>query len=242
MTDEDDSVASAPWTARTGESNDHPTRPNWWRRPWTLRRWQLLGGAFLAVVLSVGVGVAAGTAGPQAELDDVREERDALAIRVNDREAQRDADAAKAKRIEQERQRTAEQQARKEAEEQQRQQAAAEEQARKEAEEQQRQQAAAAAEQQRQQAAAAEAARREAERQNTLPGDGVFNIGVDIQPGRFRTDGPSGGNRAGCYYAILNSPDTFDIATNNIVNGPATVDLPRGKFFNTTSCMAWHRQ
>jgi hypothetical protein len=81
---------------------------------------------------------------------------------------------------------------------------------------------------------AASAAAAATARKNTIDGDGVYAIGADVNPGQWRT---SGG--AGCYYAVLNSPDTSDIATNNITDGPAIVDLPLGKYFDTSSCGSW---
>jgi hypothetical protein len=97
------------------------------------------------------------------------------------------------------------------------------------------------ARQQQEQLRQQEEQQREAARQNTLPGDGLFAVGTDIGPGRFRTGGPSGENPVGCYYAILNSPDTSDIAANNITKGPAIVDLSEGKYFETQSCQQWQR-
>lgn len=69
---------------------------------------------------------------------------------------------------------------------------------------------------------------------NTIDGDGVYAIGTDKNPGRYHTDG-----NINCYYAVLNTPDTGDIATNDNVNGPAYVDLPAGKYFETTRCATW---
>jgi hypothetical protein len=251
MPTDDRDVPSAAWTGPTSRSATPATpsssteppsdqepatapmaRPEprskrgWFRRSWNVWRWLVF--AVPAVVLAIGIGI--GVAIQSGEVDRLEDEKAALQETVNDREAQRRSDEAEARRIEQERQRRAEQeQQRQAAEEQQRQQAEQQ----RQAEEQQRLQQ----EQQRQQ----EEQQREAARQNTLPGDGLFAIGTDIRPGRFRTGGPGGGNPVGCYYAILNSPDTSDIATNNITEGPAIVDLPAGKFFDTKSCQQWQR-
>ena len=84
------------------------------------------------------------------------------------------------------------------------------------------------------QADAAAAAAAQAAKMNTIDGDGVYAIGTDVNPGEWRTSGGSG-----CYYAVLNSPDTNDIATNNITDGPAIVDLPPGKYFDTSNCGTW---
>ena len=84
------------------------------------------------------------------------------------------------------------------------------------------------------QADANAAAAAAAAQKNTIAGDGVYAIGADVNPGQWRSSGGTG-----CYYAILNSPDTNDIATNNLNDGPAIADLPLGKYFDTTSCGSW---
>lgn len=71
---------------------------------------------------------------------------------------------------------------------------------------------------------------------DTVDHDGVFEIGTDMNAGRYKTDGGPD-----CYYAILNSPDTSDIARNTLPGGPSTVDLPAGKFLHTTHCGVWKR-
>jgi hypothetical protein len=40
-----------------------------------------------------------------------------------------------------------------------------------------------------------------------------------VAPGSYRSDGPTGSNPVGCYYAILDA-QTRDIITNNITTGP----------------------
>jgi hypothetical protein len=74
-------------------------------------------------------------------------------------------------------------------------------------------------------------------------GNGVHEVGVDIEAGRYRTQGPSGANPVGCYYARLREPTggVGNIIDNNIVNGPAVVDLKAGEFFESDSCEAWER-
>lgn len=72
---------------------------------------------------------------------------------------------------------------------------------------------------------------------NTVPGEGVYEVGKDLAPGTYRSAGSSD-----CYYAVLNSPDTNDIATNNITSGPAIVSLSRGRYFYTSGCDEWTLQ
>jgi hypothetical protein len=69
---------------------------------------------------------------------------------------------------------------------------------------------------------------------NTIPGDGMFKVGTDMKPGTYKTAG-----HVGCYYAVLNSTDTFDIAVNNNINGPGFATVAAGQYFETTRCADW---
>lgn len=69
---------------------------------------------------------------------------------------------------------------------------------------------------------------------NTVSGDGVYKVGSDIKAGTYKTSGSTG-----CYYAVLNSTDTTDIATNNNVDGPAFVTVRPGQYFQTQTCADW---
>lgn len=64
-------------------------------------------------------------------------------------------------------------------------------------------------------------------------GDGVHQVGRDIQPGRYHTDG-SGRT---CYYALL-GPDGRDILDNNNVDGPVTIIIDSA-FFESSRCGTW---
>jgi hypothetical protein len=84
----------------------------------------------------------------------------------------------------------------------------------------------------RQQQAAVTAAKGELDR--TSIGEGTYQIGVDVQPGTYYTSGDGS-----CYYAILNSTDTNDIATNDLGAGPKLATLNPGKWFETSGCPDW---
>jgi hypothetical protein len=66
-------------------------------------------------------------------------------------------------------------------------------------------------------------------------GDGIWQAETDFIPGTYRT---AGGN--GCYWAKLNSAETFDIADNNNGVGQqvVTLDTP---YFQTEGCGTWER-
>lgn len=71
----------------------------------------------------------------------------------------------------------------------------------------------------------------------TTFGDGIHQVGRDIQPGQYHTDGSPGG----CYYALLTAPSgagVDHIIDNNNVEGPATlvIDSP---YFETSGGCTW---
>lgn len=188
---------------------------------WYRRRWVIVTGCVIAAVLLLGVGGAIGSASSKPKIDDLTAKNTALEHTLNsrhaklqDEEAAAKADAAQAKRVKAEQDKKVADDA-----------ATA-----KAAQDKATADAAAAAKAQQDAAAAAAA------KMDTITSDGVYQIGVDTNPGHWKTDGG-----AGCYYAVLNSTNTQDIATNNIVNGPATIDLPAGKYFDTTNCGTWTR-
>jgi hypothetical protein len=75
----------------------------------------------------------------------------------------------------------------------------------------------------------------------TIPGDGTYEVGVDIEPGKYKTAGSAQDSSFSCYWARLKD-DGEDIIDNSIQNGPQTVTLRAGELFETTRCGAWTRQ
>ena len=69
-------------------------------------------------------------------------------------------------------------------------------------------------------------------------GDGLYQVGKDMAPGRYHTNGS--GADGNCYYAELNSSDTFDIADNNNTSGPATIDVSSA-YFESNGCGTWQK-
>lgn len=72
---------------------------------------------------------------------------------------------------------------------------------------------------------------------DTIDSDGVYEVGVDKNPGKWKTAGTG----RSCYYAILRSSATNDIADNNNVTGPATVTINAGQYFESSRCGTWQR-
>ncbi|MGI8804117.1 MAG: hypothetical protein ACR2IN_00190 [Thermoleophilaceae bacterium] len=197
------------------------------QRKLSLPVWAIAAAAVVLLVLGGVIGSVSGS----GEINKLKDDKEALERKndrlqggIDDRESARAADEAEAERIEAE-QAEEEREAQRAAEE------AAREAERVAAEGQARQQA---------EAEAAAAAAAEAERRrNTVDVGGIYAIGPDINPGQWRTAGPDA--TGFCYYAILNSPDTFDIATNSISEGPSIAQLPEGKYFETSGCQTWTR-
>lgn len=75
---------------------------------------------------------------------------------------------------------------------------------------------------------------------NTIPGDGLFEVGKDIKPGTYHTAGPSSTGSGDCYWARLASNDTTNIIDNGNEAGPATVVIQNNDaFFETSGCQSW---
>lgn len=68
--------------------------------------------------------------------------------------------------------------------------------------------------------------------------DGLFDIGVDVLPGTFRTAGPDGSNASGCYWNHIGP--SGDIIANGVLQEPGTVTMSDGDRFDTTGCQPWH--
>lgn len=72
---------------------------------------------------------------------------------------------------------------------------------------------------------------------NAIPGDGIFLVGKQIQPGIYQAAASPG-----CYYARLSSLDTFDIIDNNNVDGPVVLQvLPSDTALELSGCSTFHK-
>ncbi len=70
-----------------------------------------------------------------------------------------------------------------------------------------------------------------------VPGDGTFRVGLDVQPGTYRSDGSDG-----CYWARLKglSGSTNDIIANSAAPGPQVVEIaPTDVAFKSSNCASW---
>ncbi len=72
-------------------------------------------------------------------------------------------------------------------------------------------------------------------------GDGLFVVGLDIQPGVYRTGGPARGQRSGSCL-LLTSTSNRDIKNFVSVKGPATITIGPGiKAVQVRDCRPWQR-
>jgi hypothetical protein len=71
---------------------------------------------------------------------------------------------------------------------------------------------------------------------------GVYVVGQDIKAGTWHTNGDGGGGLMSndCYFATLNSGDTFDIADNNNFDGAETVDVAGAYAFEISGPCTWY--
>ena len=78
-------------------------------------------------------------------------------------------------------------------------------------------------------------------------GNGTFEVGIDIEPGTYRSTGPSSGSAPYCSFARLKSAGGGMSDVNNVIDiqnvgGPAvvTIDSTDGGFFSQL-CNEWHK-
>lgn len=71
-----------------------------------------------------------------------------------------------------------------------------------------------------------------------IPGDGTYEVGIDISPGTYVSDTPDSGD---CYWARRSSQDSLSgIITNNLTKGRSVVTVAKtDKFFETRGCNPW---
>ncbi len=73
---------------------------------------------------------------------------------------------------------------------------------------------------------------------NTVPGDGTYVVGEDIDPGTYRADASPG-----CYWARLRSLDTSDIIDNDNADGPVVIEvLPSDRALELSGCADFKKQ
>lgn len=69
--------------------------------------------------------------------------------------------------------------------------------------------------------------------------DGLFEVGVDVLPGTYRTDGPNGSNAGGCYWS--RTGPRGDVLDNGVLNKPGTLAVQKGERIDSAGCLPWRR-
>lgn len=72
-------------------------------------------------------------------------------------------------------------------------------------------------------------------------GNGVFEVGSDVQPGQYSSAGPEDPDLP-CSYRVSTDEDGDEIISSEIVDGPGEVVLEPGAFFTSEFCQEWTRQ
>ena len=74
-----------------------------------------------------------------------------------------------------------------------------------------------------------------------MPGDGIYEVGVDVRSGTYLSSPADSGN---CYWARLSGPDTSeDIIDNGNSAGQVLVTIRNSdKFFMASGCNDWVRR
>ncbi|MGE3795957.1 MAG: hypothetical protein AB7I38_18805 [Dehalococcoidia bacterium] len=70
----------------------------------------------------------------------------------------------------------------------------------------------------------------------TTVDDGTHEVGVDVEPGKYKTPGSSA-----CYWARLKENDgsVGDIIDNGFSSGPQVTTLRKGEYFQSQGCETW---
>lgn len=73
----------------------------------------------------------------------------------------------------------------------------------------------------------------------TTMGNGTFQVGVDVQPGQYKTPGPDGG--LPCYWARRkdDSGSFESIIANGVPQGPSSLTINQGEFIELSGGCDW---
>jgi len=72
---------------------------------------------------------------------------------------------------------------------------------------------------------------------NTISGDGTYEVGVDMKPGKYKSK-----NASTCYWSINADANGSNIIQNGLSSGPQTVTVSKGQYLETSTCGDWVRQ
>ena len=69
-------------------------------------------------------------------------------------------------------------------------------------------------------------------------GNGVFEVGEDVRPGQFSSEGPEDPDLP-CSYRVSEDDDGEEIISSEVSDGPGTVTLVEGQYFTSEFCQIW---
>jgi hypothetical protein len=75
-----------------------------------------------------------------------------------------------------------------------------------------------------------------------IRGEGVYGVGADLQPGTYRTDGPSPAAFDNCYWERGKDLSGLQksVIASGVVTGPITVTIkPTDRAFKSSGCLNW---
>ncbi len=72
-------------------------------------------------------------------------------------------------------------------------------------------------------------------------GNGVFEVGVDAEPGVYATEGSDDPDLP-CTYRVSEDEEGEEIISSEVSDGPGTVTLEDGQYFTSEYCQTWQRQ
>ncbi len=73
-------------------------------------------------------------------------------------------------------------------------------------------------------------------------GDGTYEVGVDVRPGRYRNGGDTYDGQAPCVAYTSRKPnDLTTYVTGSTSKGPGILDVARGLFLTVQGCQEWTR-
>jgi len=73
-------------------------------------------------------------------------------------------------------------------------------------------------------------------------GEGIYGVGAELQPGTYRTDGPSPAAFDNCYWERSKDRSGLrrSVIASGIVTGPVTVTInPTDGAFKSSGCLSW---
>jgi len=69
-------------------------------------------------------------------------------------------------------------------------------------------------------------------------GNGVFEVGDDVRPGRYSSAGPEDPDLP-CTYRVSEDDEGDEIISSEVSDGPGTVTLVEGQYFTSEYCQIW---